>query len=51
MDAFDHKNEIVEITAITGISVLVIAEILFWIIVGIALWRKIAMRKLVSASN
>tara|TARA_B100001778_G_C18464337_1_gene572698 strand:- start:540 stop:698 length:159 start_codon:yes stop_codon:yes gene_type:complete len=51
MNAFEHKNEIIEITAITGVSVLVIAELLFWIIVGIALWRRLAKKKLVSAEN
>ena len=51
MNAFDHKNEIIEVTAITGISVLVIAELLFWIIVGVALWRRLAKRKLVSADE
>ena len=51
MNAFDHKNEIVEITAITGVSVLVIAELLFWLIVGVALWRRVAKRKLVSANE
>ena len=51
MDAFDHKDEIVEITAITGVSVLVIAELLFWLIVGVALWRRLAKRKLISANE
>ena len=51
MDAFEHKNEIVEITAITGVSVLVIAELLFWLIVGVALWRRLAKRKLISANE
>ncbi len=51
MNAFDHKNEIIEVTAITGISALVIAELLFWIIVGVALWRRLAKRKLVSADE
>ena len=51
MNALDHKNEIVEITAITGVSVLVIAELLFWLIVGVALWRRVAKRKLVSANE